>query len=95
MSRYAFIGILRCPYRKKCGPETADFDDETEEMERECFTRMHFGCSDYNLRRGYEEGKACFFGRIIIARDKLLWNLDGFFHNFRESRRRATSIPTS
>jgi hypothetical protein len=60
MSKYSLIGILRCPYRKVCGPdsENADYEFELEAAERHCLTRKHFGCAIYRSKRLEERKKA-------------------------------------
>jgi hypothetical protein len=45
MSIYAFIGILRCPYRSTC-PDP-DFEDEVKGAEKNCLTHRHYGCEAF------------------------------------------------
>jgi hypothetical protein len=53
MSIYAFIGILRCPYRDECGPDAGwglDYEDDRGDAERFCFTRRHYKCDIYKSK---------------------------------------------
>jgi hypothetical protein len=50
MSIYRWIGILRCPFLSKCGPdagEGVDYEEEERDAEKTCFTRRHRGCECY------------------------------------------------
>ncbi len=54
MSIYSLIGILRCPFRKECGPDAGwglDYEHEEKPLEKLCFTRRHLGCEVYKSKR--------------------------------------------
>jgi hypothetical protein len=52
MTIYRLVGVLRCPYRRECGPDMKIlcYDYEERDIEKMCLTREHFSCPEYLLK---------------------------------------------
>ncbi|MFH1420887.1 MAG: hypothetical protein ABIG30_02870 [Candidatus Aenigmatarchaeota archaeon] len=60
MSVYEFIGVLRCPYRDNCGPDSEQTafefrDEDTDAFEDVCYTRRHRECDQFKMKRAQEQ----------------------------------------